>query len=572
MPSSHHSIPDSRARAIRAIAETSNAAGDGDADGFEPGGRPPDGFEPEPAARACVPVLTDRTPVLGLMDLDGLSAAFERLNAAFVSQRDVLHAVACKAVPVRALLHRYAEAGAGCEVASSGELELALAAGFTPERIVFDSPAKTWTELRRAVDLGVSINVDNFEELARLDALLGERRRGHSAGAGQSDPASARSEVPGSAPTGSEVPSPASARIGIRINPQSGTGAIGALSTATETSKFGIGLADPDAREKLIEAYLARPWLNQIHVHSGSQGISLDRAAVGVRAAVDLAQEINARAASDSDASDPTTLSDARAVSDRRRITRIDIGGGLSVNFEGEDVTPTFAEYRAVLEEQVPELFDFDIVTEFGRALLAKAGTILTRVEYAKTTGGRRIAMTQAGVQVATRTAYAPADWPLRILPFTADGEPKTAEATPTDVAGPACFSGDLLARDRMLPRLDAGDLVAVPETGAYYFSNPFSYNLLPRVPVYGYCAAGASTVEGAVGAGSEGTAQQSEVTVPQSAGAATRNGGLAPQFFLIRRGQSIDDVLAEAGGPELQSLNTLTEQSLNTPTEQGSI
>src|SRR5699024_6364889 len=156
--------------------------------------------------------------------------------------------------------------------ASPGELELALEAGFAPEAIVFDSPAKTWTELRRAVDLGVSINIDNFDELARRDTILAERRPG---------PASAEVPGPDSAevprPASAEVPRPASARIGIRINPQSGTGAIGSLSTATETSKFGIGLGDPGARESLIEAYLARPWLNQIHVHSGSQGISLDK-------------------------------------------------------------------------------------------------------------------------------------------------------------------------------------------------------------------------------------------------------------------------------------------------------
>src|SRR5699024_12312902 len=114
---------------------------------------------------------------------------------------------------------------------------------------------------------------------------------------------------------------------------------------------------------------------------------------------------------------------------DRRRVTRIDIGGGLSVNFDGEDVTPTFAEYRAVLEVLVPGLFDFDIVTEFGRALLAKAGTILTRVDYAKTTGGRRTAMTHDCVQVASRNAYAPADWPRRILPFTCQWLPKTPQA-----------------------------------------------------------------------------------------------------------------------------------------------
>ena len=504
MPSHHHAIPNRRARAIRAIAE--NSAPPADSAVSVQSSSAPTRSDAISTQSDAVPALTDEAAVLGLMDLDWVDAAFERLNSAFASQRDVLHAVACKAVPLRSLLHRYAEAGAGCEVASPGELELALEAGFAPEAIVFDSPAKTWTELRRAVDLGVSINIDNFDELARLDTILAERRPG---------PASA--EVPG--PASVEVPGPASALIGIRINPQSGTGAIGSLSTATETSKFGIGLGDPGARESLIEAYLARPWLNQIHVHSGSQGISLDKAAVGIRAAVELAEEINARAASESTTMPETSTSGRRDLQsptapDRRRVTRIDIGGGLSVNFDGEDVTPTFAEYRAVLEDLVPGLFDFDIVTEFGRALLAKASTILTRVEYAKTTGGRRIAMTHAGVQVATRTAYAPADWPLRILPFTAHGAPKTAEAVPTDIAGPACFSGDLLARDRMLPRLDAGDLVAVPETGAYYFSNPFSYNLLPAVPVYGY----RTTPDGAI------------------------------EWTLIRRGQSLDRVLTETG------------------------
>src|SRR5699024_7464100 len=199
-----HSIPDSRAGAIRAIAETSDHLGRGDADDPDAGR---DGH-------ARVPVLSDRDPVLGLMDLDWVDAAFERLNSAFASQRDVLHAVACKAVPLRSPLHGCAEAGAGSQAASAGEVDPAPDAGSAPEAIVFDPPARTWTELRRAVDLGVSINIDNSDELARLDTILAERRPG---------------------PASAEVPRPASARIGIRINPQSGTGAIGSLSTATET-------------------------------------------------------------------------------------------------------------------------------------------------------------------------------------------------------------------------------------------------------------------------------------------------------------------------------------------------
>lgn len=510
----HSQRPDtSSAAARRQLAIAAIAEGSAIADGTANAGAEfaaPAASEGTVAAApgAAVPNLDDSTPVLGLIDVDQVAEAFDQLTAAFASDKPVLHAVAAKAVPLRPLLHFFAGAGGGCEVASPGELELAAAAGFAPESIVFDSPAKTWTELKRAVELGVSMNADNFEELARLDILLEGRAT--------------------------------SARMGIRINPQSGAGRIGALSTATETSKFGIGLSDEGNREALIAAYLARPWLTQIHVHSGSQGVGLDQAAEGIAAVVDLAQEINARVAAgegaDQGAGHPTD-SAGHPTDSARQVTRIDIGGGLPVNFAGEDITPTFADYRAAIDARVPALFDFEIVTEFGRALLAKAGTTLTRVEYAKTTGGRRIAMTHAGAQVATRTAYAPDDWPLRVLGFDSQGRPKTTETAPTeavptdaaltetvptDVAGPACFAGDLIASDRLLPRLDAGDLVAVPDTGAYYFSNSYSYNMLPRVPVYGY--------------------RSSEA-------------GADLEFLLIRRGQGVAEVLAEAGEAALTPL-----------------
>lgn len=424
--------------------------------------------------KSGLPELDDEVPLVGLIDLDLLDSLFEQLGAAFDAPGSILHAIACKAAPIKSLLQRYADLGAGCEVASKGELELALESGFSPDRIVFDSPAKTRTELRRAVELGVSMNIDNFEELHRVDQILSE--------------------------LGHEWDRESSPDIGLRINPQTGSGTIDALSTASVTSKFGIGLADPGSRAAIVEAYLNRPWLTQIHVHSGSQGVSLSQAAEGIAKVVELAQDINERA--------------ARIGHVSWQVTRIDIGGGLAVNFDGEEITPSFADYRHALETRVPELFEFDLVTEFGRALLAKAGTIVARVEYAKSIGNRRIAVTHAGVQVATRTAYAPQDWPLRILPLDSRGQAKEqTDLVAHDVAGPACFAGDLLARNRMLPPLESGDIVAVPDTGAYYFSNPFSYNLLPRIPIHGYHQDKCGQLE----------------------------------FGLLRRGQSIDEILAEA-------------------------
>ncbi len=216
------------------------------------------------------------------------------------------------------------------------------------------------------------------------------------------------------------------------MNPQLGAGAIEALSTATATSKFGVALRDEGAREWLVRACTERPWLTRLHAHSGSQGIPLSLMAQGVAETYVLAEEINRRIG-------------------RRQIDTIDIGGGLPVNFSSDVTTPTYAQYARLLAEAVPGLFDgrYGLVTEFGRSLLAKHGTVVARVEYTKRAGGRAVAVTHAGVQVATRTVYAPASWPLRILAYDAKGRPKEGPEVVQDVAGPACFAGDLRPRGR---------------------------------------------------------------------------------------------------------------------------
>ncbi|MEV7833178.1 diaminopimelate decarboxylase [Streptomyces subrutilus] len=395
------------------------------------------------AVRAAVAGgLLEREPLVCLLDVDGIRASAAELTAAFAAAlppgTPVLHAFAVKAAPLVPVLRLLARAGLGCEAAGPGELALARAAGVAPERIVLDSPAKTAGELRAALDLGVAVNADSRQELERLDGLVA------------------------AAPTASPV--------GVRINPQTGAGAIAALSTATATSKFGIALRDPGAREWLVRAFLDRPWLTRLHVHSGSQGVPLPLMAQGVRELHALAEEVNAAAG-------------------RRQVDTLDIGGGLPVDFASDAAGPAYAAYAAALRGAVPALFDgsYGLVTEFGRSLLARHGLVLARVEYTKTTGGRPIAVTHAGVQVATRTVYAPAVWPVRILPYDARGAPKTGEAVAQDVAGPACFAGDLLATARELPRLEPGDLIGVPDTGAYFFTAPYGYNSLPRPAVHGW-------------------------------------------------------------------------------------
>ncbi|MGV9451773.1 diaminopimelate decarboxylase [Streptomyces sp. NPDC003635] len=439
------------------------------------------GARRDEAVRAAVEqgLVSPDSPIVGLLDVTGIRESAAALRSAFdavtAPGTPVLHAFAVKATPLVPVLRLLHEAGIGAEVASPGELALARAAGLPPERTVLDSPAKTPAELREALALGIAVNADNPQELDRIDALM----------------RSAPSRSP----------------LGIRVNPQVGAGAIEALSTATATSKFGVALRDEGAREWVVRAYLDRPWLTRLHAHTGSQGVPLSLMARGVAETYALAEEINARAG-------------------RRRIDTIDIGGGLPVNFSSDAMTPTYAQYARLLSEAVPGLFDgrYGLVTEFGRSLLAKHGTVLARVEYAKSAGGRPVAVTHAGVQVATRTVYAPGAWPLRIAAYDPKGRPKTGASVVQDVAGPACFAGDLLAEGRALPLLEQGDLVAALDTGAYYFAHHYAYNSLARPGIYGF-APGTS-------------------------------GGVA--FATVREPQSLDAIVAESGGAHASALTTL--------------
>ncbi|MFE7549065.1 type III PLP-dependent enzyme domain-containing protein [Streptomyces gardneri] len=428
------------------------------------------------AVRASVDqgLLSPAEPVVALLDTTGIRASAAALTSAFAAVTDtrVLHAFAVKAAPLVPVLRLLHDAGLGVEVASPGELALARAAGIPPTHTVLDSPAKTPAELRQALALGIAVNADNLQELDRLDALVA------------------------SAPTASP--------LGLRVNPQVGAGSIGALSTATATSKFGVALRDEGARAAVVQAYLDRPWLTRLHTHTGSQGVPLALMAEGVGEAYALAEEINHKAG-------------------RQQIDTLDIGGGLPVNFTSDEETPTYAEYARLLADTAPGLLDgrYRLVTEFGRSLLAKHGTVLTRVEYTKTSGGRPIAVTHAGVQLATRTVYAPDSWPLRILAYDAEGRPRAGELTVQDVAGPACFAGDLLATGRELPLLHPGDVVAVPDTGAYCFAHHYAYNSLPRPAVHGFTVAD----DGAV------------------------------TFSTVRKAQTLDEIVAEAGGAHANAL-----------------
>lgn len=217
----------------------------------------------------------------------------------------------------------------------------------------------------------------------------------------------------------------------------------------------------------------------------------------GIQAVVDVATEVN------------------RAVGEQR-IRVVDIGGGLSVNFSSDQVTPTFAEFAAALRQRVPQLFsgEFECLTEYGRAIVAKAGLFVSRIAYTKVMGGRHIAAQHIGAQLALRTVYQPDKWPLRIHVLDEHGEPRGDEPSAEyDVVGPCCFAGDMIASRRRLPCMQPGDYIVVHDVGAYYISSFSLYNSHTMPPVYAY-----------------------DSTAP------------AEPLRLLQRGQTIDDLLAYLG------------------------
>jgi diaminopimelate decarboxylase len=225
-----------------------------------------------------------------------------------------------------------------------------------------------------------------------------------------------------------------------------------------------------DHRAQLREAFARWPWLTALHVHVGSQGCEIDLLTQGVRKTVDLALEIEAELGSG-------------------RVACIDIGGGLPATYRPEERAPSFQEYAAALRSAVPELFDgrWQLVTEFGRALWAGTACAVSRVEYTKTAGGKRIAVNHLGADMFVRPAYLPETWRHEVSVLDPRGRRKQGPLIEQDIAGPLCFSGDFIAKDRQLPLIEQDDHVLIRDVGAYTLSMWSRYNSRLSPAVFGY-------------------------------------------------------------------------------------
>ena len=352
-----------------------------------------------------------------------------------------LHAIAMKANPLMQVQKKLAAIETGVEVASLPELMMAEAAGFSADKIIFDSPAKTDEEIRYALKRNIHLNADSFDELGRIAALKNECIT--------------------------------KSVIGVRINPQTGTGTILSTSVTGERSKFGIPLDDNGLQ--LQEAFQRYNWLSAVHVHIGSQGCPVGLLVTGIKKVFDFVETMN------------ETLTKA---GNREAVSIVDIGGGLPVNYLQEEGFPGMQEYFLKLQQAIPRLFEkqYKIITEFGRHIHANAGWIASRVEYVKREKDYNIAMIHLGADMFLRECYNPLDWHHAITLTDSYGRIKAGmDKNKYWVAGPLCFSGDVVARDVELPVVEAGDYIIIHDTGAYTLSMWSRYNSRQIPKVIGY-------------------------------------------------------------------------------------
>ncbi|MEI7661413.1 MAG: diaminopimelate decarboxylase [Bacteroidota bacterium] len=378
-------------------------------------------------------------------DLPFLASRIRYLTSCFPA--GTLHGMAIKANPLLRIMEftKGISPAIGVEAASWGEVSMALKAGYRPGQIVYDSPAKTIKELESALKTGININVDNLSELDRIANLLPNL--------------SGSAFQPGS--------------IGLRINPQVGVGTIAGSSVAGEYSKFGVPVSR--RRAELEHAFINCPWLTGVHLHVGSQGCPVQMLVDGIGILYDFVLEMNIRRR---DAGIPP-------------VTVFDIGGGLPVSYLSASTPPSMEEYARKIAERAPLLFNpasFRLITEFGRWVYTNSGWTVSRVEYVKHDPSVNTAMLHVGADLFVRECLNPRDWQHEYSLFDKYGVQKGgSDDNPYNLAGPLCFSGDIIAKNVILPVVEEGDYLVIHDTGGYTFSMWSRYNSRQTPRIIGF-------------------------------------------------------------------------------------
>lgn len=332
---------------------------------------------------------------------------------------------AAKANTNLAVMRILEEEGSGVDAVSPGEIYIALLAGFTPEKILFTGNNVTNSELDFALSSGVRINLDSLSALERL----------------------------------AQFPDAEGREISFRVNPRVGAGHHGHCITGGDLSKFGI------MEEEAVQAYVRALDLGfkpvGIHTHIGSGILDPEPFKLAVQTLMDVAGRVHSEA--------------------EVHFQFIDFGGGLGIPYEPQecqlDIEMFSQEITDLFKEKLNQynLGNPTMCLEPGRYLVGDASYLLTRVNTVKQSYRKFI-----GVDAGFNTLLRPTMYGSYHHIVVAD-QVESEATQKVDVAGDICESGDLFARDRPLPEIEEGDLLAILNAGAYAFSMSSQYNSRPR-------------------------------------------------------------------------------------------
>ncbi len=331
---------------------------------------------------------------------------------------------AMKANSNLAILRALAKVGAGFDVVSGGELRKALQAGANPKKIVYASVGKTAQEIEQAVKAGILFfNVESAQELRQIESVCRRLRKRQ--------------------------------MVSLRMNPDVDPHTHSFITTGHKASKFGM---DIRTVESLVRRHKEFPHLifGGLHIHIGSQILE----ARPFKAAIQKALRVI-----------------ARAKRSGAPIRYLNIGGGLGIIYHKE--TPqTAADYaKAVLP--LLKRSRLKVILEPGRFIVGNSGILLTQVLYLKESRSKKFAIVDAGMNDLIRPSLYGAYH--QILPAVEENGAGRSRRIRYDVVGPVCESGDFFAKDRSLPPLNPGNLLAVMGAGAYGFTMASNYNTRPR-------------------------------------------------------------------------------------------
>jgi diaminopimelate decarboxylase len=368
---------------------------------------------------------------------DDIRARARAYVAAFAARSDNFEIIfASKAAPFTAAYRVLAEEGLSADVASGGELHLALAAGVAPGLIHVHGNNKSEAELRYAVDSGVGhVICDSLAEIELLDRICGEAGRRQ--------------------------------RALIRVTPGVKADTHTYIQTGQLDSKFGLGLADGLAAAGVAAVRgSANLELVGLHAHIGSQIFELEPYVKAIEALAGLA--------------DPAWCE------------LLNVGGGLGIAYTADDQPPSIESYVDVKLNGVRRVFDPvpRILVEPGRSLVGNAGITAYTVGTVKEIPNVR---TYVAVDGGMSDNLRPMLYGSRYEALIADRAGEVPDTLAT-VAGMHCESSDLLVRDAMLATPRTGDVLVTPATGAYGYALANNYNGVPRPPVI-FCSGGDARV-----------------------------------------------------------------------------